>query len=93
MSPAEELQKIRTEIDGIDETIVPLLVRRVDLALRASDYKTTREEIESCDRVRIVLDRVGEKARRAGGHEATIRAIYQAIIQELTALQFARKGV
>lgn len=93
MSAVDELQKIRTEIDEIDETIVPLLFRRINLALRASAYKNTREEIESCDRVRIVLDRVEAKAVRAGGHGQTIRNIYQAIITELTQLQFQKKGI
>ncbi|WP_349360642.1 chorismate mutase [Stappia sp.] len=93
MTIPAELAEIRQRIDALDDMIVPLLVERTGLALRASDYKTTTEEIKGADRVRMVLDKVGVRAANAGGHEEVIQKIYTTIIAELTDLQLRKKGV
>lgn len=93
MSDFNELSAIRTQIDAVDDEIIPLLVRRTALALEASKFKHTMQEVKGEDRVRQVLDRVAARARDAGGHEDTIEAIYRAIIAELTQLQLITKGI
>lgn len=87
MSTPEELQAIRKHIDLVDDQLVPLLVQRIDLALQASLYKRTEEEIRGCDRVRLVLDKAAARADKAGGHTETVVAIYRNIVHELTELQ------
>ncbi|WP_269584435.1 chorismate mutase [Roseibium sp. Sym1] len=93
MSIPPELTEIRENIDRLDDRIVPLLVERIDLALRASDYKNTVQEVKGADRVRAVLDKVARRAENAGGHEDVVRKIYSAVITELTELQLRKKGI
>ncbi|MDJ0946576.1 MAG: chorismate mutase [Kiloniellales bacterium] len=93
MTTPLELTEIRNKIDELDYQIVSLLVERIELALRASDYKSTSEEIRGADRVQMVLNNVGEMASGAGGHKETVKNIYRVIISELTDLQFRKKGV
>jgi isochorismate pyruvate lyase len=93
MTPDSNLDTIRTRIDLIDDQIVPLLVQRIDLALEASRYKRSEEEVRGCDRVRQVLDKAEGRAAKAGGHTDTVVAIYRHLIHELTELQLRAKGM
>ena len=58
----EQLADIRRQIDGIDDQIVPLLAKRIALALEASKHKHTVEEIRGCNRVQQVLDAAAVRA-------------------------------
>ena len=91
MTEIAELQEIRKKIDALDDDLVQLLVKRIRLAMRASDYKHTAEDVKGCDRVQIVLDSVGKRATQAGGYEETVQNIYRTIISELTDLQLKKK--
>lgn len=88
-----QLADIRRQIDSIDDQIVPLLVKRITLALEASKYKHTVDEIRGCDRVRQVLDAASARARRADGDPDAIVAIYRSIVDTLTELQLRSKGL
>lgn len=89
----EKLNQIRNTIDAIDDQIVPLLAKRIGLALEASRYKHTIEEVRGCDRVKLVLSSVAERARNADGNIEVIVDIYAFIIQKLTDLQLQEKGM
>ncbi len=93
MNTSNELSMIRAQIDEIDDQIIPLLVKRTTLALEASKFKHTVQEVKGEDRIRQVLDKVAARARDAGGHEDAIQSIYRAIITELTRLQLITKGL
>ncbi|PCE30206.1 chorismate mutase [Burkholderia ubonensis] len=93
MHAAEQLADIRRQIDGIDDQIVPLLAKRISLALEASRYKHSVDEIRGCDRVQQVLDAVAARVRQADGDVDTIVAIYRFIIEALTELQLREKGL
>jgi isochorismate pyruvate lyase len=83
----EEIDKMRAEIDKLDNIIVDALVKRTDCVLEIVKYKTNEEEVRGCDRVKIVLDKVRNKAIQAGGHEEIVVEIYKKIIEVLTAIQ------
>lgn len=87
MTQHADLVSIRYAIDHIDEQLVPLLVRRIELALQASRFKRTEEEVRGCDRVRQVLDKAALRAEKAGGHAETVVAVYRHMVHELTELQ------
>ena len=89
----EQLIEIRRVIDTIDDQVVPLLARRIDLALEAARYKHTAEEVSGCDRVQKVLDSVAVRARHANGNVYVIVGIYAFVIQALTDLQLREKGM
>lgn len=67
MNKHAELNAIRECIDIIDDQLVTLLVKRIDLALQASQFKRTEEEVLGCDRVKQVLDKAALRAEKAGG--------------------------
>lgn len=89
----EKLAAIRSAIDTLDDQIVPLLAKRIDLAMEASRHKRTAEEVRGCDRVQKVLDSVAARARRADGHVDAIVEIYAHVIQTLTHMQLRSKGM
>lgn len=93
MNPSTDLAAIRQHIDLIDDQIVPLLVQRIGLALQASQFKRTEEEVRGCDRVQQVLDKAALRARNAGGHAETVVAVYRHLVRELTDLQLRTKGM
>ncbi len=83
----EELEVVRAEIDNIDNIIVDSLVKRINCVLKVVKYKTSEEDVIGCDRVKIVLDKVRNKAIAAGGDEELIVDIYKHIIDVLTDMQ------
>lgn len=89
----EKLNQIRNDIDAIDDQIVPLLAKRIGLALEASRYKHTVAEVQSCDRVKMVLGSVAERTRKVDGNADAIVDIYSFIIQKLTEMQLQEKGL
>lgn len=88
-----ELSKIRIAIDAIDDQIVPLLAKRIDLAMEASRHKHTIQEVRGCDRVQEVLKAVATRACQADGNVDAIVNIYANVIQVLTGLQLREKGM
>ncbi|WP_182282875.1 chorismate mutase [Comamonas testosteroni] len=88
-----KLNEIRNSIDAIDDQVVPLLAKRIGLALEASRYKHTVAEVRGCNRVKIVLDSVAERARKVDGNVDAIVDIYAFIIQKLTEMQLQEKGM
>lgn len=91
MKPSQDLLNIRLQIDQIDDQLVPLLSKRISLALLASRHKSTADEVRGCDRVQQVLESVSRRAERAGGDVETVVEIYRAIIERLTTLQLRVK--
>nr|WP_198982727.1 chorismate mutase [Herbaspirillum sp. ASV7] len=89
----EKLNQIRNAIDAVDNQLVPLLAERIELALEASHYKKTITEIRGCDRVKVVLESVANRARKADGNVDAIVEIYAFIIQKLTDMQLQEKGM
>lgn len=89
----ERLAILRGAIDALDDQIVPLLAKRIDLAMEASRHKRTAEEVRSCDRVQQVLDSVAARARQTDGNVDAIVRIYAHVIQTLTDLQLRSKGM
>lgn len=80
-------EEIRAEIDKIDKVVVESLVKRINYVLEILKYKKNEEEIKGCDRVQIVLDKVGKLAVEADGNEEIIIKIYRHIIDILTEMQ------
>jgi chorismate mutase len=83
----KELEKLREEVDRLDDIIVDALVKRIDCVCEIVKYKTTEKEARSLDRVKIVLDKVRKRAIKAGGYEDLVVDIYKSIIEILTDIQ------
>lgn len=83
----KELEKLREEVDRLDDIIVDALVKRIACVYEIVKHKTTEKEARSLDRVKIVLDKVRRKAIQAGGYEDLVVDIYKSIIEILTDIQ------
>ncbi len=83
----EDLEKLREEVDNLDDIIVDALVKRISCVFEIVKHKTTEKQARSLDRVKKVLDKVKNKAVKAGGHEDLVVDIYKSIIQILTDVQ------
>jgi chorismate mutase-like protein len=79
----ESLEPLRSEIDRIDDDIVDLLAKRMDLIRRAGAIKA-REKLEliQSDRVVEVRERCAGRGSQKGLNPGLIRKIYTAIIDE-----------
>lgn len=88
------LEFYRNEIDKLDEKLVVLLIKRMNIALSISDVKDNNiSSIHAKDRVNIVLDRVAKLAIKNNADEHFIRNVYSVLIEELTIMQLKKKGL
>lgn len=93
-SMKNELDNLRNKINKIDEEMVVLLIKRMHLALKISDFKDSNlKAITAKGRVSEVLERVTRLAIENNGDEMFVRKIYTLIIEDLTRMQLKKKGV
>ena len=70
-----DLQQIREEIDAIDDELVQLLEKRMDMAVKVAEYKKQNNiPIYNPTREQEVLDRMAKKV--SGDRVAAISKIY-----------------
>lgn len=88
------LDKLRQDIDIIDNQLVRLLTDRMNIALNIADMKANNvDAVVASDRVKIVTDRVADIALSIQGNEVFIRNVYGLIIEELTRMQLHKKDL
>ncbi len=81
----DELQRLRNEIDEIDEQLVPLLLRRMDAAKGVAQYKIEHKmPVLNQKREQEILDRVGEECGEQGD---AIKTVFSAAMDASRALQ------
>jgi chorismate mutase len=77
-----DLPALRTEIDEIDERILRLVARRIELVLQVGEYKRERGlAVYDAERERAVLDRLMRLAP-ANLDAQVVRRIFERIIDE-----------
>ncbi len=80
---SEDLDQIRTEIDRLDDALLELLGRRLELARRAAQFKwRTGMPVVQVARMRSILDDRCARASAAGIPEGVAAALWRAIFQE-----------
>ena len=80
-----DLSELRKEIDGVDEQLIPLLIKRMEIAKEVAAYKVERGiPVLNAKREQEILDKVGEKCGEYGN---TIKTIYSATMDASRALQ------
>ena len=83
-APYRSLGELRGAIDGIDETIVPLLCRRLGLVRQAAQFKPSHAGVVVQSRVEEIVTRVRETAAQLGCNPDTLEAVYRVIIDQFT---------
>jgi isochorismate pyruvate lyase len=83
-APYQSLAELRGAIDGIDETIIPLLCRRLGLVRQAAQFKPSHAGVVVQARVDEIVARVRDEAGRLGCNPDTLEGVYRCIIDEFT---------
>ena len=80
-----DLSQLRKEIDEVDEQLIPLLIKRMQIAEDVAQYKVENGiPVLNSEREQEILDKVGEKGGKYGN---TIKTIYSATMDASRALQ------
>lgn len=86
----DELERLRREISGVDAEIVPLLLKRMEIAGRIGAYKRERGlPVPDDKREQKVLERVGAQAGAEMGEY--LREIYRRIMEMSRLYQKGKK--
>lgn len=86
----EQLRALRDEIDRVDEALLPLILKRMEIAARVAEVKKEAGlPVYDPAREKAILDRVSEKAGKAFGRYA--RGVYQKIMEMSRACQTERQ--
>ncbi len=81
----DELKKYRDEIDEIDDELIPLLLRRMEVSKAVAEYKTKRGmPVLNVQREKEILEDVSEKCGDMGD---LIKTIFSAAMDASRALQ------
>ena len=87
------MPEVRTQIDALDDVLVPLLVQRIGYMSQAARIKQDATQVRDEARIQAIVDRVRQQALVAGGEPAVVEAIYRGMMEACIAfehLEFAR---
>ena len=80
-----DLSELRKEIDEIDEQLIPLLIKRMEISGKVAQYKVERGiPVLNAGREQEILDKVEEKC---GDYGDTIKTVFSATMDASRALQ------
>ena len=80
-----DLKELRNQIDEIDDQLIPLLMKRMDIAKEVAKYKVEHGiPVLNAEREQQILDSVGEKCGEQGD---AIKTIFSATMDASRALQ------
>jgi isochorismate pyruvate lyase len=81
------LERVRAEIDALDDRMVLLLAERQRLVQEAAGYKRDEEAVRAPERRAALMARLHERAREAGLAPAVVDATWTAMIDAFVALE------
>ncbi len=85
-----ELKELRDEIDAVDDALIPLLLRRMEISRAVAEYKIKNHlPVLNQEREQQILDDV---AAKCGEHSDAIKTIFSAAMDASRALQHQISG-
>ncbi|WP_051303441.1 chorismate mutase [Comamonas composti] len=87
------MQDVRSQIDALDDVLVPLLVTRVGYMQQAARIKADASQVRDEARIEAIVARVRERTQREGGVPDLMEAVYRQLMEECIAYEhreFAR---
>ena len=75
------LKKVRSEIDEIDDQILPLMIRRSQLVENALELKQLKSQIRDPKRIKIILDKIEKKSEKYDVNKKLLRQIWRSMIE------------
>ena len=58
------LKKVRSEIDKLDDKILPLMIKRSQLVENALELKKLKSQIRDPKRIKIILDKIEKNSEK-----------------------------
>ena len=87
------MPEVRTQIDALDDVLVPLLVQRISYMSQAARIKPDAAQVRDEARIQAIVDRVRQQTLEEGGEPAVMEAIYRGMMEACIAFEhreFAR---
>lgn len=87
------MQEVRSQVDALDDILVPLLVERVGYMTQAARIKQHNDHVRDEARIEQIVQRVRQHANTEGGPPEVIEAIYRSMMEACIAhehREFAR---
>ena len=75
------LKKVRSEIDKLDDKILPLMVKRSQLVENALELKKLKSQIRDPKRIKIILDKIEKNSERYDVNKKLLRSIWKSMIE------------
>ena len=75
------LKKVRSEIDKLDDKILPLMVRRSQLVENALELKKLKSQIRDPKRIRLILDKIEKNCEKYDIDKKLLRQIWKSMIE------------
>ena len=75
------LIKVRSEIDKLDDKILPLMIKRSQLVENALELKKLKSQIRDPKRIKIILDKIEKNSEKYDVNKKLLRSIWNSIIE------------
>ena len=75
------LEEVRANIDRIDDDIIKLIAERAEYVRQEAEFKQDESGVKAPERVKAVLERVDEKARKYGAPADIAVNVYRNMIE------------
>ena len=75
------LIKVRSEIDKLDDKILPLMIKRSQLVENALELKKLKSQIRDPKRIKIILDKIEKNSEKYDVNKKLLRSIWKSMIE------------
>jgi isochorismate pyruvate lyase len=75
------LKKVRSEIDKLDDKILPLMVKRSQLVENALELKKLKSQIRDPKRIKVILDKIEKNSEKYDVNKKLLRKIWKSMIE------------
>ena len=75
------LKKVRSEIDKLDDKILPLMIKRSQLVENALKLKKLKSQIRDPKRIKIILDKIEKNSEKYDVNKKLLRSIWKSMIE------------
>jgi isochorismate pyruvate lyase len=75
------LKIVRSEIDKLDDKILPLMVKRSQLVENALELKKLKSQIRDPKRIKVILDKIEKNSEKYDVNKKLLRKIWKSMIE------------
>lgn len=75
------LKRVRSEIDKLDDKILPLVIKRSQLVENALELKKLKSQIRDPKRIKVILDKIEKNSEKYDVNKKLLRQIWKSMIE------------